>query len=143
MRTLLVTGHTGFVGRTVQSVLAADQDSLRWGVATLPDGFDIRSPALAAQVADVRPDAVLHLAGLTSVGESFREPERYFDVNFNGTWNLLRALRIGQGDPMILFSSPLGNALWVMVILSLLLPWLRSRRKEGVLARSAQAGYES
>jgi putative tricarboxylic transport membrane protein len=56
---------------------------------------------------------------------------------------LLRALRIGQGDPMILFSSPLGNALWVMVVLSLLLPWLRSRKKEGVLARSAQAGYES
>ncbi len=29
---------------------------------------------------------------------------------------LLRALRIGQGDPMILFSSTLGNVLWVMVV---------------------------
>lgn len=56
---------------------------------------------------------------------------------------LLRALRIGQGDPLILFSSTLGNVLWGMVLLSLLLPWLRSRRKEGVLAQSARAGYES
>lgn len=56
---------------------------------------------------------------------------------------LLRALRIGQGDFMILFSSTLGNILWAMVVASLLLPWLRSRRKTGVLAQSQQAGYES
>lgn len=57
--------------------------------------------------------------------------------------SFLRAMRIGQGDLTILFSSTLGNVLWVMVALSLLLPWLRSRRKEGVLARTVQAGHES
>jgi putative tricarboxylic transport membrane protein len=56
---------------------------------------------------------------------------------------LLRALRIGQGDPMVLFSSPLGNALWVMVLLALMLPWVRERRKRGVLAQASAAGYES
>jgi putative tricarboxylic transport membrane protein len=54
----------------------------------------------------------------------------------------LRALRVGQGDLTILFSSTLGNVLWVMVALALILPWLRSRRKEGVLARTMQAGHE-
>jgi putative tricarboxylic transport membrane protein len=54
----------------------------------------------------------------------------------------LRALRVGQGDLTILFSSTLGNVLWVMVALALILPWLRSRRREGVLARTAQAGHE-
>jgi putative tricarboxylic transport membrane protein len=54
----------------------------------------------------------------------------------------LRALRVGQGDLTILFSSTLGNVLWVMVALALILPWLRSRRKEGVLARTIQAGHE-
>ena len=54
----------------------------------------------------------------------------------------LRALRVGQGDLTILFSSTLGNVLWVMVALALILPWLRSRRKEGVLARTVQAGHE-
>jgi GDP-4-dehydro-6-deoxy-D-mannose reductase len=105
VRTLLVTGHTGFVGRTVQSVLNANREGAQWRLATLPDGFDIRSADLAAHVDDLHPDAVLHLAGLTSVGESFREPERYFDVNFNGTWNLLRALRTAAFKGRLLFVS--------------------------------------
>jgi len=55
---------------------------------------------------------------------------------------LLRSMRIGQGDFSILFSSTLGNVLWVMVVIALVLPWIRSRRREGVLARTAEAGYE-
>src|SRR6476659_3851091 len=42
VRTLLVTGHTGFVGRAVRGVLQASPDRLRWRLATLPDGFDVR-----------------------------------------------------------------------------------------------------
>jgi putative tricarboxylic transport membrane protein len=49
---------------------------------------------------------------------------------------LLRALRIGQGDLTILFSSTIGNVLWVMVGLSLLLPWLRTRQMQRALARA-------
>jgi putative tricarboxylic transport membrane protein len=56
---------------------------------------------------------------------------------------LLRALRVGQGDVTILFSSMIGNILWGMVVLALLLPWLRSRSKGGALTQSAVAGYES
>lgn len=56
---------------------------------------------------------------------------------------LLRSLRVGQGDVMILFSSTLGNVIWVMAVIALLLPWLRSRRKEGVLAQTAAAGHDS
>jgi putative tricarboxylic transport membrane protein len=55
----------------------------------------------------------------------------------------LRSLRIGQGDLTILFSSTLANVLWVMVILSLALPFLRSRKKTGVLAQTVRAGHES
>jgi len=48
--------------------------------------------------------------------------ERYF----------LRALRISEGDPMILFSSTIGNILWIFLILSLMLPYavgkLRNRK---------------
>jgi putative tricarboxylic transport membrane protein len=51
----------------------------------------------------------------------------------------LRAMRVGQGDVTILFSSTLANVLWLMVVLALVLPWIRSRRREGVLARAADA----
>ena len=55
---------------------------------------------------------------------------------------LLRALRVGQGDPSILFSSTIGNIIWLMALASALLPWIRSRRRDGVLAQSAAAGNE-
>jgi putative tricarboxylic transport membrane protein len=42
---------------------------------------------------------------------------------------LMRALRLSQGDLMVLFSSNIGNALWVMLVLSLVLPYLRERRR--------------
>jgi putative tricarboxylic transport membrane protein len=46
---------------------------------------------------------------------------------------LLRSLRIGQGDIMILFSSTIANVLWVMLVISIVLPIWRDRR----LARRA------
>jgi putative tricarboxylic transport membrane protein len=55
----------------------------------------------------------------------------------------LRAMRVGQGDVSILFSSVLANVLWVMVVAALVLPYWRSRKQEGVLSQSAQAGFES
>ncbi|PWS36517.1 hypothetical protein DFH01_15330 [Falsiroseomonas bella] len=48
---------------------------------------------------------------------------------------LLRSLRIGQGDIMVLFSSPIANALWVLLVISVVLPIWRERR----LARRAAA----
>lgn len=41
---------------------------------------------------------------------------------------LVRALRISRGDLMVLFSSPLGNVLWVLLVVTLLVPIWRSRR---------------
>lgn len=49
----------------------------------------------------------------------------------------LRAMRIAQGDPWFLFSSKLGNVLWVCLVLSLLIPWLMQRK------RDAQASKET
>jgi len=46
---------------------------------------------------------------------------------------VVRALRLSEGDPAILFSSTLGNILWGMLVLSLIIPPLRTRyqsRKE-------------
>jgi len=39
----------------------------------------------------------------------------------------LRALRISQGDLSVLFSSNIGNVLWVLLFLSLILPVVRQR----------------
>lgn len=45
----------------------------------------------------------------------------------------LRALRISQGDLSVLFSSTIGNVLWVLLLISLVIPIVRERlvrRKE-------------
>jgi putative tricarboxylic transport membrane protein len=54
---------------------------------------------------------------------------------------LVRALRISQGDFAILFSSAIGNTLWALLALSLLLPFLRTWRQKKALA-AAQFGEE-
>jgi putative tricarboxylic transport membrane protein len=41
---------------------------------------------------------------------------------------LVRAMRISEGNVLVLFSSPLGNVLWGLLALSLALPLLRGRR---------------
>jgi putative tricarboxylic transport membrane protein len=35
---------------------------------------------------------------------------------------MLRALKMSDGDPLVLFSSPLGNMLWLVLVLTLTLP---------------------
>jgi GDP-4-dehydro-6-deoxy-D-mannose reductase len=105
--TLLLTGHTGFVGRAIKE-LVGTQSQGRWAIATFDDHQDVRDSRLQEFIEALRPDVVLHLAARTSVAESFRDPDGYFDVNFNGTLNLLRALRsikfrgrflyVGSGD---------------------------------------------
>ena len=67
-----------------------------WSPSVLPDAFDVRSPELASAIRAIRPAAVIHLAALTSVAESFRDPDEFFAINFHGTWNLLKALQAAQ-----------------------------------------------
>jgi GDP-4-dehydro-6-deoxy-D-mannose reductase len=76
-----------------------------WVLAALPEHCDIRSRDLEGHVRRIAPDAVLHLAGMTSVSASFRDPRLTFDVNFNGTWNLLDALRATGFTGRFLFVS--------------------------------------
>lgn len=45
--------------------------------------------------------------------------------------NLLRALRLSDGDIMTLFSSTIGNVLWAVLVLSLLAPPLLARFRNG------------
>jgi putative tricarboxylic transport membrane protein len=51
---------------------------------------------------------------------------------------LMRALRISKGDPMILFSSPVANVLWVALVLSLLLPYWRERQRRKAARLAAE-----
>jgi putative tricarboxylic transport membrane protein len=41
----------------------------------------------------------------------------------------LRALRMSEGDIMVIFSSSIGNTLWVFLIISMALPYIIEKRR--------------
>ncbi len=43
---------------------------------------------------------------------------------------LLRSLRLSMGDITTLFSSPIGNTLWVLLVVTMLFPYARSKMQE-------------
>src|SRR5713226_837500 len=53
---------------------------------------------------EVKPDAVMHFAASALVGESMRDPSKYFRNNIANGLNLLDAL-VATGVPRIIFSS--------------------------------------
>ncbi|WP_344957427.1 NAD-dependent epimerase/dehydratase family protein [Saccharothrix longispora] len=80
---VLVTGSSGYVGRVVSTELRAAGHEPR------PFAGDVRTGSAGGV------DAVVHLAGLARVRESFDDPVRYHDVNVGGTVNLLRSVAPG------------------------------------------------
>jgi len=105
---VLVTGASGFIGRSVVDRLLADGWSTRVLTHTAPSRDDVesvrgdlREPASLGPALE-GVDAVVHLAAAARVRESFEEPLRYYDVNVGGTVNLLGAL---PGPVRVVFVS--------------------------------------
>ena len=117
---VLVTGRYGFTGRYVADALSAVGWQV-WGASTHPtketgayDRFADLTDAdsVSKLIDDVKPDAVVHLAGMAFVAHG--ETNDFYQVNLIGTRNLLDALaRGGYGHKGVLLASSAniyGNA---------------------------------
>ena len=100
----LITGMTGFVGGHLVRSLLADGWQVHGTLLTFvpetpPPGttgtpVDITdADGMAALMDDVRPDAIFHLAGAASVGQSVSDPEGTWKVNVDGTRGVLEGMR--------------------------------------------------
>lgn len=86
---VLVTGAGGFVGRRLLAKLAAAGHE----AVGVDREVDVAQAAVVAEaVASAAPDALVHLAALSFVPDSFRDPAAAFRVNFLGTRNVLEAV---------------------------------------------------
>lgn len=98
-----VTGAGGFVGQRLLPRLA---EAGHLAIPAAPE-LDIRdAEATARDLGAARPEAVIHLAALSSVAVSRREPAECFRVNFLGTRNLIRAVESrAPGARLLLIGS--------------------------------------
>lgn len=81
----LVTGIEGFTGRFVKAELVANGHDV---VGLKSDLTDVK--AVANEIIELQPEAVIHLAGLAFVAEN--NANAFYNVNLVGTRNLLDAL---------------------------------------------------
>jgi len=111
---IAITGADGFVGRHLCALLREHGDDpveltgpRREGHPAAAHGMPVDvtdAAAVANALSDPRLDAVIHLAGFSSVGKSHEAPGAAFAVNAVGTVNVLRAARtrrvlvIGSGE---------------------------------------------
>jgi GDP-4-dehydro-6-deoxy-D-mannose reductase len=101
---VLVTGGKGFAGSHLESLLAARSHQVLSTSRRAAGGepglarLDLPDEARCHEIlAEFRPDAVVHLAGISFVPDADRDPARAVEVNVVGTLGLLAALR--RADP--------------------------------------------
>ena len=114
--TILVTGGAGYVGAhackalaqagyrpvTFDNLVYGHEAAVQWGPLEVGDLND--RDRLAQVLRAHRPEAVLHFAAFAYVGESVKDPEKYYLNNVRGTLNLLSALRAHDVSKVV-FSS--------------------------------------
>jgi UDP-glucose-4-epimerase GalE len=115
-RKILVTGGAGYIGsHTVRLLIQQGHDvtvvdnlskGYRHNVpATRLHELDLsNTSALTSLLKEKQCDAVIHFAAFIAVGESMKEPARYFTNNVSGSLSLLDAM-VQAGVKHIVFSS--------------------------------------
>lgn len=102
---ILVTGGAGYVGAHACKALAArgyrpivydnlvygHEAAVKWGPLEIGDIAD--RARLDAVIGEYQPQAVMHFAAFTYVGESVANPGKYYRNNVAGTLSLLEAMR--------------------------------------------------
>ena len=122
-KTVLVTGHTGFIGSWLTLWLKQlDANVIGYSLKppTEPSLFDILDikkgitnvisdlrdkEKLSSIINEYKPEIVFHLAAQPLVRESYEKPVETFEVNVIGTANLLQAIRNSSVKSAVIMTS--------------------------------------
>lgn len=101
---VLVTGAPGFVGRWLtEELVAQGHDPVAAPSSAVLDVTDAQ--AVAEFISIVRPEAVVHLAGISHAQDASRDPERAFAVNAGGTRAVMDAIGALRGPIPVLVAG--------------------------------------
>jgi UDP-glucose 4-epimerase len=117
LKKILVTGGAGYIGSHVVKALGEQgfevlvydilskgfADAVLYGALVVGDLSDTK--LLKRTVEAFKPDAVMHFASFIEVGESVREPLKYYQNNVSNTINLLSVLSEHNVSNFIFSSS--------------------------------------
>lgn len=115
MNKILLTGANGFVGRVLHKRLREENHEVYGTVTSQPDPrtgeylyskLDICNRAeVDAVVQQVRPTHLVHLAAVSSVAGSFKDPLLTWNTNVIGTLNLMESLKANAPECFVLLAS--------------------------------------
>ena len=105
MKKLLFTGGTGFLGKNVMPLLSQQYEVTTCGITT--DDMVKANMARDIPVLPERYDVVLHACGKAHVvPKTEAEKQAFYDVNYQGTVNLCKALEnVGTPNTLIFIST--------------------------------------
>ncbi|NNN21332.1 MAG: NAD-dependent epimerase/dehydratase family protein [Acidimicrobiales bacterium] len=108
---VLVTGGSGFIGRNlVRNLLSQGSEVVVADLIEFPDNDvktvkgDLRDPKVAYDALSNASEGIVHLAALTRVLASIKEPMAYYETNVGITQNLLEGAR-NFSIPKFVFAS--------------------------------------
>lgn len=102
---ILITGAGGYIGGLLLEMLRTESDNV-WGIDLRPTDrtveMDIRDPALVDLIHEKSISHVVHLASIVQPGQA---PEVEYDIDVNGTRNVLDACVAGGVRHLTVTSS--------------------------------------
>jgi dTDP-glucose 4,6-dehydratase len=126
LKTLLITGATGFIGshltkellKKAEYKIVAFVPSSDLGMRPLPKGVEIEYGSLGdfnrtkEVIKKVEPNIIIHLAALTPVRYSFEHPYIYQKINYLATINLVQEAAKIKNLEKFIFASTMETYGW-------------------------------